>query len=202
MLIWFKSTCGCPRSPLYFISQPITLLKVDETYHYPLQAADADGDMISYTLLSGPLNIDADGLLSWQPTIDDLGQYKIKVEASDRYGATALQQFTLYLLEAGNNAPVIISEANTQLRLEQGPYYYQVQAIDADGQAVTFQLLDAPQGMTIDSLSGKIDWQAEQTQLGSHNIQIRATDSDGQSSEQSYQLQVTNTGPWNRRLCR
>ncbi|MFT6927224.1 MAG: hypothetical protein ACJAZP_002853 [Psychromonas sp.] len=185
-----------------FISQPITIVQVGDIYQYQLQASDSDGDAISYSLRPSPLHIDNNGLLNWQSLSNDIGSHEIEVSATDIYGATVLQTFTIYVLGAGDNAPVITSTAITELRLEQGEYHYQVQASDVDGQAVTFQLLQSPQGMSLDSISGGISWLADETQLGSHTVEVRAADIDGHSSEQRFELLVSNSGPWNRRMCR
>lgn len=185
-----------------FTRQPVTIVQVGDIYQYQLQASDSDGDAITYSMRPSPLHIDANGLLNWQPLSGDIGSHEIEVSATDIYGGSVSQTFTIYVLGAGDNAPVITSEANTELRLEQGQYHYQVQASDPDGQAVTFQLLQSPQEMIIDKISGDISWLADETQLGTHTIAVRATDIDGNSSEQRFELQVSNSGPWNRRMCR
>jgi hypothetical protein len=185
-----------------FIGQPVTIVQVGNIYQYQLQASDSDGDAITYSLRPSPLHIDNNGLLNWQPLSDDIGSHEIELSATDIYGGSVLQTFIIYVLGAGDNAPVITSTAITELRLEQGEYHYQVQADDVDGQAVTFQLLQSPQGMDLDSISGEVSWLADETQLGSHRIEVRAADIDGHSSEQRFELQVSNSGPWNRRMCR
>lgn len=185
-----------------FTSHPATIVQVGNIYQYQLQASDSDGDAITYSLRPSPLHLNDNGLLNWQPLSGDIGSHEIQVSATDTYGGTVLQTFTIYVLGAGDNAPVITSTPNTELRLEQGQYTYQVQASDPDGQAVTFQLSQSPQGMIINNISGDISWLADEMQLGGHWVEVRATDIDGNSSEQRFELQVSNSGPWNRRMCR
>lgn len=78
-------------------------------------------------------------------------------------------------------------------------YQYQVEAIDADGDTLTYELLDHPRDMTIDSVTGRITWQPTFQEVGDHRIVVRVQDRSGAYATQEYVLCVhpaqTNTAP-------
>lgn len=85
-----------------------------------------------------------------------------------------------------NHAPVITSSPVTSAA-SGSPYGYTVQAVDPDGQALSYRLLQAPSGMGI-SASGQITWANPAT--GQHSVSIQV--SDGQATaQQDYTLVVT-----------
>ncbi len=58
------------------------------------------------------------------------------------------------------------------------------------GQLVTFSLEDAPTGMTIDPLSGLVEWIPDSSQTGAIPVTIRVEDGDGLSDTQSFVIHV------------
>jgi hypothetical protein len=64
-------------------------------FEYRAQAQDADGDVLAYSLLSGPAGATIDpssGLLRWQA---QAGQYEFVIRVEDGRGGSAEQRFTL-----------------------------------------------------------------------------------------------------------
>ena len=65
------------------------------------------------------------------------------------------------LQQEGNRSPMITSTAATGIRLGVGQQYvYDVDAGDPEGDTLTYELTDAPEGMTIDPATGRIEWTA------------------------------------------
>src|SRR5262249_9717715 len=56
---------------------------------------------------------------------------------------------------------------------------------------LSFQLLTAPAGMTVDPLSGLVLWQPTDADLGGHPITLRITTERGASLDHSFTLTVT-----------
>ncbi|MEK7842212.1 MAG: cadherin repeat domain-containing protein, partial [Deltaproteobacteria bacterium] len=79
-----------------------------------------------------------------------------------------------------NRPPVIISLP--PIAISNGKYIYEVKANDPDGDILTFSIEDAPQGMTIDSATGVIQWDipaATDVELPpTYNIRIVVSDGD------------------------
>lgn len=85
-----------------------------------------------------------------------------------------------------DTATVIISRFNPA-----STYRYQVTAADPDGDAVAFELLTGPDGMTIDA-AGQITWSATPDQIGVHPVTVVARDGRGGSATQSFVVEVSS----------
>jgi hypothetical protein len=70
-------------------------------------------------------------------------------------------------------------------------YTYQASVEDADGDPITFSLASAPQGMTIDPETGKIEWKIARDQSGDHTIEVVAEDGQEGKTLQKYTLSIT-----------
>ncbi len=71
-------------------------------------------------------------------------------------------------------------------------YTYQVQAVDADNDQLTYSLLTAPQGMQINAATGLITWNPGVAQAGAHDVVVKVADPRGGFDTQSYTLNVVN----------
>ncbi|HEX7812606.1 MAG TPA: tandem-95 repeat protein, partial [Burkholderiales bacterium] len=81
------------------------------------------------------------------------------------------------------------------MRLPQPPsatYTYAANATDADGDVLTYSLVQAPQNATIDSKTGLVSWKP--TQAGDYRFVLRADDGKGGVAEQSFDLEVATPG--------
>ena len=74
-------------------------------------------------------------------------------------------------------------------------YDYQVEATDAESDAITFSLETAPPGMTIDEHKGSVSWQISPDQIGVHKVKILAKDSQGAVAFQEFDLNLTSAAP-------
>jgi hypothetical protein len=88
-----------------------------------------------------------------------------------------------------NGAPRILSSPPQEIH--GAVYTYRVIAEDPDGDPITFSLVSAPTGMTIDSNSGVISWPITQESTGNHVVEIAAQDPDGLKTTQKYTLSIT-----------
>lgn len=73
-----------------------------------------------------------------------------------------------------NAPPVIVSDKVPAFNGNK--FEYQVEANDPDDDILTFSLEGAPEGMTIDAQTGKINWTREPGLQGTYNINIRISD--------------------------
>ena len=124
------------------------------------------------------------------------GTYPVAVVATDPTGAEAIQRFIFAVGQASPNpnVPVITSTPTTETTVEQ-LYLYFATATDADGDTLTFGLLAAPTGMTIDPASGKIDWTPTSSQLGMHPVLMTVDDGNGGITSQSFTIDVVPVPP-------
>ena len=168
-----------------------------QLWTYDVEATDADNDTLVYTLAESPegMNINSGtGLVEWTPSNDQLGGNAVEVVVSD--GITnASQSFVVNVFDT-ENAPVITSTPVTEFVLTPPDYdenyTYDVEAFDADGDALTYDLVEKPADeMTIDSATGLIVWETpDNNDVGTHTVTVNV--SDGlYSTTQTYSLSVS-----------
>lgn len=115
-LTWPETTIA---QPPVFTSDPIVALSAtDGTAYFDSidgSATDANGDLLTYTKVSGPawLSIASDGTLSGTPGSSDVGNNLFTVQADDGNSGTATAQLEIAVLEFG----AIINVANGELTL-------------------------------------------------------------------------------------
>ena len=184
--------------PPLITSTPPTLGAVGQTYAYPVQATDVDGDPLTYRLVifDTGMTIDAaTGLIQWTPAAAQIGTHLLGVAVDDGQGGTATQNWLVVTGSQPVNQPPIITSSPP---LDAGlVYQYPVVATDPEGSPVTFSLLQAPGGMTIDATTGLIQWTPTVAEVGTNNVTVAATDPQGASALQTFSITVmaTNQAP-------
>jgi Bacterial Ig domain/Putative Ig domain/Multicopper oxidase len=148
---------------------------------------------------SGTLNLNAaNGSFTFTPDANFNGQISFTYQVND--GALPVNNLsnvaTVDLnVVAVNDAPVITSSA-VPTATEDAPYTDTVTASDVDvGQTLSYSLVTAPAGMTINATSGVISWMPTNTQVGDNNVTVKATDSSGagnNSANHSFIVAVSN----------
>lgn len=105
-------------------------------------------------------------------------------------------QFSYELVVLGqlNQAPTIQSKPPIE-GLAGKPYTYQVQATDPNQDALTYKLLMAPQGMTIQASTGLIAWNPAIANLGNHSVLVQVADGRGGITTQLFNLTVADDVP-------
>jgi hypothetical protein len=89
----------------------------------------------------------------------------------------------------GSRHPEIVSEPPS-LR-DGGLFRYHVEARDPDGDRNLRYRLDAgPDGMTVDSIVGRIEWRPTVEQAGVHQVAVVVIDSAGLETKQSFHVTV------------
>ena len=78
-------------------------------------------------------------------------------------------------LPYGNKAPAIDSTPLTYTKVEQ-VYTYDVNANDFENDVLTYSLLTYPKGMTIDTITGVINWKPTKEQIGEHEVTVNVED--------------------------
>jgi RHS repeat-associated protein len=184
-------TASSPNRQPVSTSQPPQDATIASPIAYRFSAVDPDGDDLIYSVLAGPTGLTIDsttGSLSWTPSESQIGQHAITLRASDPFGAAAVQSF-LIDVRGANRSPSIVSVAPKSLP-QGGLFRYDVIATDPDRELLFYDLLTAPEGMTIDSL-GRIRWQTSlDTSLGQRQISVRVTDGRNGSAVQDFSVAV------------
>ncbi|WP_137668809.1 Calx-beta domain-containing protein, partial [Sphaerospermopsis reniformis] len=105
-------------------------------------------------------------------------------------------QFTydVVVLAVVNRNPIIQTQPDLEIIGGQA-YQYDVNATDPDLDNLSYWLLVAPPGMTIDALTGLMNWQTETTNIGNQVVKVEVSDGRGGFAQQSYTLSVIDTPP-------
>jgi len=77
--------------------------------------------------------------------------------------------------ESNNWPPVITSTPITTAEAEED-YEYDVEAYDPDGDTLNYILISAPDDMTIDTLTGLIQWEPDADEDGTYDVVVGVTD--------------------------
>ncbi|MEG5146790.1 putative Ig domain-containing protein, partial [Microcoleus sp. AT8-B6] len=123
----------------------------------------------------------------------ELGTYRVVLEAADGKGGVAQQDFQVRVVpEPGNSSPTFNTSAVTS-GYTSGRYVYDTDASDADGDTLTYLLEDAPSGAIIDSETGRIIWATPVE--GTHKVRVRVEDGRGNADIQSFDLSISSVVP-------
>ncbi|EON91942.1 Rhs family protein [Marinobacter lipolyticus SM19] len=163
-------------------SRPNTQAVAGETYQYQLVATDADGDELTYGAMVQPdgMEVDASGLVTWTPTLDQIGIHDVSYFADDGKGRT-LQNTSIKVQEeplplsatllvtpdsvnAGDTVTIDIFTDGGRGEISQ--------SVDVDGQPLTLNPY------------GRATWTASGT--GRHTVTATVSDAETTVTEVAY----------------
>ena len=186
-----------PSSTTPFAIAPLrTTAAAGEEYRTRVFVTDAGGRPLPVTLESGPLGMQlgTDGILRWTPSVRDIGEVHVVLSAEDEVGNR--QQFPFNVTVSRhleNRTPHVVSEP-PRFAVADQPYVYDLVVEDDDNGTLSFELVDAPPGMSIDPVRGRVRWQPPATLIGRHHVKVRVVDAYGAEAEQSFVLRVRRAG--------
>ncbi|MGH8030080.1 MAG: putative Ig domain-containing protein, partial [Arenimonas sp.] len=187
-------------------SMPATSIELGEDYAYAITTEDIDGDTVIVALNTAPTGMAlVDGTLRWTPTSAQLGTHAVSLTATDGNGGLATQTFSIVVFSTSgggtnpnpNHPPSITTDPLTLVALGQ-TYRYYPSATDPDGDPLTYSLLSAPTGMTVNATTGVLAWTP--SAVGTAAVALRVSDNRGGSAVQSFSIVIdTATAPINHR---
>ncbi|HEY2411363.1 MAG TPA: FG-GAP-like repeat-containing protein [Pirellulaceae bacterium] len=186
-------TNGAPNLPPVINSTPPKQATVGDEYQYIVDATDPEGLAVHYQLKTFPIGMTIDansGVISWTPTVAQIGTNPVTVVAIDPGGKAAIQSFLVTALPV-NHAPTINSTAPTKPISGGALFRYTVAATDQDHDVLTYTLTQSPSGMSIDPF-GRITWQTVPADRGQHPVSITVDDGRGGTKSQSFTLNVVD----------
>lgn len=162
------------RSPI-FVSVPELLVAENTLYQYVPEAVDDDADLIGYALVTAPdgMALNSDGLIEWVPDYDAAGDYSIEVSADDGRGGVRIESFLLTVTNT-NRDPQITSTP-VEVATEDSSYSYQLESNDDDGDLLSYRLIRAPEGMSVDA-TGLLQWLLGFDSAGDNSVEVAVTD--------------------------
>ncbi|MEM7282430.1 MAG: putative Ig domain-containing protein, partial [Pseudomonadota bacterium] len=159
-------------------------------------SSDPEGDSLSFqwTLIQIPngsnasLTNDDQAIAGFTP--DLAGVYLVQLIVNDGEFDSQPDTVEITVTFAGDSPPTIISSPITTGSLNTA-YAYLAEATDPDvGDVLTFSLIEAPAGMSIDGATGLISWTPDVT--GAADVILEVEDSTGLTDSQIYLILVNN----------
>ncbi|MEM1011590.1 MAG: fibro-slime domain-containing protein [Planctomycetota bacterium] len=94
-----------------------------------------------------------------------------------------------------NSAPVLTGSPETTMRYDES-YAFTPTVTDADAQDVhAFDLLEGPEGLFVDALSGAVTWSPTRSDIGLHSVVLRVRDGRGGSDLMAWSIRVNDNLP-------
>lgn len=166
---------------------------------YQVVVDNPGGQTLTYSLPVAPdgMTISPTGRIRWTPSFTQAGPRIAKIVAAlspDCFD----ERIATIDVDHANAAPRFTSQPNP-MAVEGSVYRYSALATDDDDEAVTYRLIQGPDGMTMHPLTGEVQWVISQTAAAAapYTVVLAAVDPQESVGQQSYTLGVTgtNVGP-------
>ncbi len=164
------------------LAEPLQFsVTVNQSYTGQLKASDADGDALTFSLVSaaklGTVTLSANGSFSYQASSSGADSFSYKV--SDGRGGEHQAQVDITVTPPANKAPVA-EPLQFSVTVNQN-HNGQLKASDADGDTLTFSLVSAAKlGTVTVNANGSFSYQASSSGDDSFSYKV----SDGRGGEQ------------------
>lgn len=193
----FTATATLAAQPVIGGQNPATQTDYGNLYSYDLSASDADGDPLTYDVVTWPegtgITISSTGVVEWTPIRDEVGKYWISVGVTDGTGAPVRYEYELTVIDPNNQLPVIGQQPLTSTNYNE-VYSYNPQASDADGDSLTYVFWTWPddvQGISVDS-NGNVSWTPDRDDVGTYYAGIIVDDGHLGEARVDYELTVND----------
>ncbi len=151
---------------------------INEPLSFSVTANDPDGDPVALSVSGLPSGaVFSNHEFTWTPTSDQLGSYQVTFTASD--GTAQDSETITILVQKPNTAPILAPIESLSVN-ENEPLSFSINATDADGDAISYSLTNAPSGA---NLTGQtFSWTPSYSQAGSYDLTFVASDGRAQDS--------------------
>lgn len=177
------------RAPVFETIPPI-YGKIGEPVVVHLRARDPDGDIVEYSIESGPEGLSLENnTIKWIP--DRTGEFSIVAKAGDG-SLEDREEFQIFIGDSIRNRLPEWEELTPIITRENDPVTFQLHAEDPDGDKILFRARDLPANARLSE--DNFAWVPSSEQKGVHLIQFLASDGREETTEL---LPVMVHGPLN-----
>lgn len=160
---------------------------------YPLSfkliASDTNpNDTLTYLAVSVPAGatVSAQGIVHWTPSAAQLGPQTFQVAVHDASGMSDTQSF-IVTVGNQNHAPTL-GVLTADVASVGANYRKTINGNDVDGNALTFDLVAGPTGMTLTGTT--LQWVPSMAQTGDSSVKVRVRDTAGASAVGLFKITV------------
>lgn len=192
------------NSPPTISGEPTTVVMEGERYRFAPSVSDPDGDALIFEIANRPAwaSFDAGtGELFGTPGAGDAGSYAdITITVSDGEATAALGPFTVEVRQLVTNTAPTIGGSPPASVSEGAPYSFTPSASDADGDTLSFDIVNMPAWASFDTASGRLFGTPAAGDAGVYaDITITVTDGEAQGALGPFAIEVravaTNSAP-------
>jgi Putative Ig domain len=200
---------GAGNLPPIISGSPPTSLTAGTAYSFTPQAADPDGDILTFSAVNLPrwatVN-KATGAMTGTPAEADVGMTgMITIEVSDSRSITELPAFRIQVSSAvsapppaANLAPTITGTPATAATVGQA-YTFTPVGDDPNDDTLTFTIVNKPSWATFTTSTGQLTGTPISANIGAYsNIIISVSDGDLSTSLPAFSITVAASAPVNR----
>jgi Right handed beta helix region/Putative Ig domain/Dockerin type I domain len=163
---------------------PNQLVAEGTTLNFTATATDGNAkDILTFTLIGAPSGATIDtatGVFSWTPTeAQGPNVYTVKVRVTDNGSPSLFDERDVQIAVGEINQAPILDPIAPKIFSEGSERQFAIFARDADlpANALRFELIGAPQGATIDAVTGIFSWNPSEAQgPGTFSTTVRVTD--------------------------
>jgi hypothetical protein len=177
---------------------PETSATVGVAYSFTPNAADADGNPLTFSITNRPVWASfntSTGALSGTPGASNLGTFaNVLISVSDGRVATTLPAFTIVVADVPNTAPTISGTPPTSVMVSTA-YSFTPAGADPDGDTLTYSIMNKPSWATFSTSSGRVSGTPGTANVGNFaNITISVSDGKGgKASLPAFTINVQDT---------
>lgn len=188
----FSIAVAANRAPVIG-GTPAATVTAGQAYSFTPTASDPDGNALGFSIVNRPgwatFNTST-GRLSGTPTQAQAAQYvDIRITVSDGMASATLPAFTI-TVETGNRAPTISGSPATTI-VEGQAYSFTPTASDADGDTLSFTIVNMPSWATFNGGTGRLSGTPGAGTVGTYsNIQIRVSDGTVEAALPAFSIAV------------
>ncbi len=183
--------------PELHLIEPMTTSE-DEPFHHQIEAADIDGDAISFSDDTEIFDIDpATGAIDFTPDNDDVGTHEIAITATDARGLSA--RGLMFLTVTNSNDDPVILDPGTLTGRQGVPFDHTFVADDPDmlyGDSLTWLVQGDDfyrSNLLIEPATGLLRWlNILPTDVGDHHFQVQVVDTGGGEDQIDVHLVIEN----------
>lgn len=178
--------------------------RFDNEFTFTYKATDADEQEMKFYLTSVTgdttsadtlAKLDTTGVFTWTPAKADSGKMVyLHVKVADANDTTMI---TDTLTVTGNRAPVITKGIDMDTLDVNQVYTTTFEATDADGDALTWTLLNDTKGATL-SEDGSFTWDPSEAGVGTYLIKVKVMDTEGAYATANYEVRIEGVVGINR----
>ncbi|SSY69788.1 cell surface protein [Priestia megaterium] len=158
------------------------VINEDTSLNSQVVATDIDGNLLTYGLLTGPVNgtvvVNPDGTYTYTPNENYNGVDSFSVVVSDGQGGTAISTITITILPV--NDPPVGPVVVTLVTNEDTAVSSQITAFDPDGEVLTYALQDPPtNGVAVVNGDGTFTYTPNDNYTGNDTFTVLISDPSG-----------------------